>query len=279
MSNAFSRLQKLLPQHGLSRLVGRFTSARHPWIRRPLISTISRAYNISLSDAARKHPDDYLSFDDFFTRELAEGARPLPSNPNAIVSPADGTLSQCGDIQDRCLLQAKGIQYRLGSLLEDEDLARRFDGGWFSTIYLAPADYHRVHVPYDGRLIQSTAIPGALFSVNGRTEAGIIGLFCRNERLVCLFETEFGPMVVVLVGALIVASIDTLWHGPISPYQRIETHQPDLPFERGAELARFRMGSTAIVILPAGVAEARPEIIPGHRVRMGETLAERSDGT
>ncbi len=272
MSNPFSRLQNVLPQHGLSRLVGRLTSSRTPWLKDALIRSLSQFYEISLADAARKQAADYHSFDDFFTRELAPGARPLPDAQNALVSPADGTISQCGPVAQGMLMQAKGIHYRLGSLLYDEQLARQFEGGWFATVYLAPADYHRVHVPFDGTLVGCTAIPGQLFSVNARTEAGIRDLFCRNERLVCRFDTAFGPMVVILVGALIVASIDTVWDGPRSPYPEVRQQQLALPFARGDELGRFRMGSTAIVLTPPGALDPDTSLAPGVRVQMGQSL-------
>jgi phosphatidylserine decarboxylase len=271
MSDPFVALQRVLPQHALSRLAGMFTSSTHPWIRRPLIRLVSQAFGISLDEAARRSPDEYRSFDDFFTRELAPGARPMPSDPNVIVSPADGTVSQTGRISNATLLQAKGIGYSLEGLLTDADLARRLDGGWFATVYLAPADYHRVHMPFDGTLIQTVTVPGALFSVNARTENGVAGLFCRNERLVCVFDTAFGPLAVVLVGALIVASIETVWDGPASPYRDREIRTHALPLARGAEIGRFRMGSTVIVVAPPTC----PDIVgltPGCRMRMGEAL-------
>lgn len=272
MSDFFVRLQNVLPQHGLSRLAGAFTRSHNPLIRRALIGAARRAFDISLADAARRSPDEYRSFDDFFTRELAPGARPLPADPHALASPADGTLSQLGTIERGALVQAKGHTYSARSLLGDAALARQFDGGWFGTIYLAPADYHRVHVPLDGTLIQSTEIPGELFSVNARTEAGLLGLFCRNERLVCLFETETGPLVVVMVGALIVASIDTPWGGPVSPYRQVLVRRHRLPMRRGDELGRFRMGSTAIVITPPGRFRPHAELASGQRVLMGQAL-------
>jgi phosphatidylserine decarboxylase len=271
MSDAFVALQKLLPQHAISRMAGRLTRSSHPWISRTLIRTVARAFDISLDDAARKSLDDYRSFDDFFTRELAAGARPLPADPDVVVAPADGTVSQAGTIGDATLMQAKGVTYSLEGLLTDGALARCFEGGWFATIYLAPADYHRVHMPCAGTLRRTIAIPGALFSVNPRTEAGIHGLFCRNERLVCCFDTAAGPLVVVLVGALIVASIETVWGGPTSPYRTREAREHDLPIERGAEIGRFKMGSTVIVIAPRSFPPlASPR--PGRRLHMGEAL-------
>ena len=217
MSQFFLGLQRVLPQHGLSRLVGWLASSQTPFIRRFFIHSFARAYNISLADAERKHLDDYQSFNDFFTRSLAADARPMPEQPNRLACPVDGTVSQTGRIERDLLMQAKGHQYSLNSLAGET--GKGLDHGDFCTIYLAPSNYHRIHLPCDAKLVETRAIPGALFSVNGVTEEGIPGLFCRNERLVCRFETDAGPMVLVLVGALIVASIETVWSGPASPYR------------------------------------------------------------
>jgi phosphatidylserine decarboxylase len=273
MSDPFVALQKLLPQHLLSRLAGRLTASTHPWVSGPLIRLASRAFDISLADAARKSLDEYRSFDDFFMRELAPGARPLPEGGDVLISPADGTISQLGEISGATLMQTKGVTYSLEALLTDAALARQLEGGWFATIYLAPADYHRVHMPFDGTLRRTIAIPGQLFSVNARTEAGITDLFCRNERLVCFFQTAVGPMVVVLVGALIVASIECVWEGPVSPYRSRVILDHALPLERGAEIGRFRMGSTVIVLTPPGGFAPLPSLAPGERVRYGSVLA------
>jgi phosphatidylserine decarboxylase len=273
MTDPFVALQKLVPQHLVSRLAGRLTASTHPWLSRALIRTASRIFSVSLEDAARTSLDDYRSFDDFFTRELAPGARPMPEDPTALAAPADGTLSRFGTASGGTLIQAKGITYSLESLLCDARLARRFEGGWFATTYLAPADYHRVHMPFSATLRSTTAIPGELFSVNARTEAGISDLFCRNERLVCCFSSAAGPMVVVLVGALIVASIETVWEGPASPFRQLERRDHALTLERGSELGRFKMGSTVIVITPPGSFIPSPELRPGQRIRLGQALA------
>jgi phosphatidylserine decarboxylase len=278
MTDPFAALQRVLPQHLISRLAGHLTSSTHPWISRTLIDLARRTYGISLADAALPSPADYRSFDEFFTRALAPGARPLPDDPQLLVSPADGTISQAGLIERGRLMQAKGVTYSLESLLTDGTLARQLDGGWFGTIYLAPADYHRVHLPLDATLVRTTAIPGALFSVNARTEAAILDLFCRNERLVCCFETSFGPFVVVLVGALIVASIETVWDGPASPYRARSERRYRLALTRGSEIGRFKMGSTVIVLTPRG-AFAPTAARPGQRVRVNEALGRIVAGT
>jgi phosphatidylserine decarboxylase len=268
----FIALQRLLPQHGLSRLVGAVAEAH--WLRRPLIEVFSRVYGVDLSEAGRDSPSAYGSFNDFFTRELKAGARPLAGDARTAVCPADGSVSQAGRIADGRLLQAKGHRYSLAALLgEPERSAARFEGGTFATIYLAPRDYHRVHLPIAGRLTHTRAIPGALYSVNATTEAGIEGLFARNERLVCRFETEAGGLVVVLIGAMIVAGIQTVWPGPASPYGRIEDTCHDGPsLARGAEIGRFFLGSTVIVCTEPGRATLAAGIGAGATVKMGQAL-------
>jgi phosphatidylserine decarboxylase len=268
--NAFVQFQRLLPQHALSRVVGRFATST--LLARPLIGAFSAAYRVDLADAQRKTHRDYSTFNDFFTRELADGARPLPDDPRALVSPVDGTVSQLGTIDDGALLQAKGVAYLLASLLLDSRAARIFNGGWFATIYLAPSNYHRVHVPFDGTLVRSVAVPGQLFSVNARTEAGVERLFCVNERLVMHFKTAAGPLVLVMVGALIVASIETVFEAPQSPYKREVVSAHDRQFVRGEEVGRFLLGSTAIVVLPRDVFKPSKQIRIGTPVRMGEAL-------
>ena len=204
MSHLFGALQRVVPQHGLSRFIGRVAASEQPWIKNLFIRQFARVYGVNLAEAEEDNFDDYRSFNDFFTRALKADARPIA---DGIVCPADGSVSQLGNIDDNRLLQAKGHDYTLQSLAGR--LGSGFENGTFCTVYLAPSDYHRVHLPYGGTLTDTLAVPGALFSVNAATESTIEGLFARNERLVCRFETEFGPMLVVLVGAMIVASIAT----------------------------------------------------------------------
>jgi len=273
MSQAFARLQKVLPQHGLSRIAGRAANSQAPWLRSLLIKQFARLYKVDLTEAEQTNLDDFISFNDFFTRALKPGARPLSTHPQAIVSPADGTVSQLGPIEANQLLQAKGHSYTIQSLAGP--LADGFDGGTFCTIYLAPSDYHRVHLPYDARLAQTLAVPGELFSVNHSTESAIAGLFARNERLVCRFESEAGPMLVILVGAMIVASIETVWPGPSSPYNAELLNRYDLPFKQGQEIGRFLLGSTVICCFPRGTVSLETGLKPGDVVRMGQTLGRR----
>jgi len=269
-SSWFVALQRALPQHGLSRLTGALAKSTAPWIRWPFIHGFAHAYPVDLGEAERGQLDDYHSFNDFFTRALLPDARPLDPDPAAILSPADGVVSQSGHIESGRLLQAKGTRYSLHTLLGRD--APRYVDGSFATIYLAPHNYHRVHLPLAGQLRHTTAIPGQLFSVNARTEAGIADLFCRNERLVCEFETASGGMLVVLVGAMIVASIETVWGGATSPYRTTCENGWDMAFERGAEIGRFLLGSTVIVCLERGRMQLDEGIVAGLPVRVGQRI-------
>lgn len=273
---AFVALQRVLPQHALSRFVGMLARTRAPWIRTPFIRLFARAYDVDLTEAAAGSLDDFATFNDFFTRRLKPGARPLAGDDRTVVSPADGVLSQAGSITSGSLLQAKGHRYALEALLgSDRDFLdpASFEGGLFATIYLAPRDYHRVHLPLAGRLVATRAVPGALYSVNATTETHIDGLFARNERLVCSFETEIGHMAVVLVGAMIVAGIQTVWPGPESPYVRLETTSHERQaFARGAEIGRFLLASTVIVCLPPAALTLASGLRSGSPMRMGQAL-------
>ncbi len=269
--SAFVRLQRVLPQHLLSRLLGRFANSTR--LAQPLIRAFSAAYGVSLEEAERQSFGDYRTFNDFFTRALQPSARPLAEDPDALVSPADGTISQLGPIRSGELLQAKGVRYPLSALLLDDAASRTFDDGWFATIYLAPADYHRVHAPRAGRLQRSLAVPGELFSVNATTEGGIERLFCRNERLVMHFDTAAGPLALVMVGALIVASIETVFEAPLSPYRVQSSAEHDHTFARGEEIGRFLLGSTVIIVVPRDSVVPLAPLAVGSRVRMGEALA------
>jgi phosphatidylserine decarboxylase len=270
MSNLFSRFQKVLPQHQLSRFIGALAASENAAISKIFITQFAKAYNISLYEAERKSLSEYVSFNDFFTRSLEPSARPMPTQRDLLASPVDGAISQLGKIDDSQLMQAKGHKYSLHSLAGDA--ARGLDNGDYCTIYLAPNDYHRIHLPFAGELEQTFAVPGALFSVNAATQEGIEGLFCRNERLVCRFNTEFGPMLVVLVGALIVASIETVWSGPASPYSSQAYNNYSIELNRGDEIGRFLLGSTVICCFPRGAVELNPAVKIGRKIRLGENL-------
>ncbi|OZC03552.1 archaetidylserine decarboxylase [Rubricoccus marinus] len=269
--SAFVRLQKILPQHGLSRAIGRLAASEAPWVRGPLIRAFAKAYDVDMAQAERPDLADYRSFNDFFSRALTPDARPIDPAPEAIVSPADGAVSQTGTIREGKLLQAKGIQYSFRALA-DVCAWPSFEGGAFATVYLSPSDYHRVHLPLAGRLVRTVAIPGKLFSVNATTEAGVQGLFAVNERLVMEFETEHGRMLVIMVGAMVVASIETVWDGPASPYRQRQITEHDLAFETGAEIGRFLLGSSVVLAFEKDRAILDPALAAGTVLRMGERI-------
>jgi phosphatidylserine decarboxylase len=280
-ARVFVALQYLLPQHLLSQLAHQLTRSRLPWFKNLLIRSFMSEYRPDLSEAVDSNPLAYESFNAFFTRGLREGARPLPPEESALVSPVDGSVSQAGPLDGSWLVQAKGIAYTLESLLASDTWAQGFRGGTFATLYLAPTNYHRVHMPAAGTLRAAWYVPGALFSVNTATAAGVPGLFARNERLVCVFGEGPQSFALVLVGALLVGSMSTVWHGevtPRSPRRRIElpldSTRAALTLARGAEMGRFNMGSTVIVVLPPGRAKWRDDLLPGTAVRMGERLGE-----
>lgn len=267
--NAFAALQRVLPKRAISRLAGWAARSEHRLIAQPLIRAFVRHYQVDMAEAAEPSLAGYRSFNAFFTRALKADARPLPEAPEAVVSPADGFLSQFGRIENGRVLQAKGREFSVAALLTDATLAEAYDGGTFFTVYLSPRDYHRVHAPAAATLRRTIEVPGRLFSVNDRTAGAVPGLFARNERLVCVFD-EF---VLVLVGALIVASIETVWEGPRSPYRELLERPATGDFERGAELGRFLLGSTAIVLFPPNVLHPSSDLEPGMPVRMGQMLA------
>ncbi|MEP0545778.1 MAG: archaetidylserine decarboxylase [Rhodothermales bacterium] len=269
--STFVRLQHVLPQHLISRAAGALASSEARWLRGPLIRAFARAYGVNMAEAERPNLASYRSFNDFFTRSLAPDARPIDAAPHSVVSPADGVVSQTGTIERGELLQAKGVRYSFQALA-DTCAGPEFEGGAFATIYLSPSDYHRVHLPLAGRLTRTVAIPGKLFSVNAATEAGVEGLFAVNERLVMEFETAFGTMLVVMVGALVVASIETVWAGPRSPYREQLITKHDLTFEKGAEIGRFLLGSSVVLAFEKDRVRLDAGLAPGTTVRMGRPI-------
>jgi len=271
MQDPIVALQRLLPQPWLARTFGRLARSESPWLRYLLIKLWMRAFSVSLADAARSSADDYVSFEDFFTRELRPDARPQPGDPRAFVSPADGYVHQFGTISDGKLVQAKGIDYALGALLGDVGMAESFRGGWYATIYLSPADYHRVHAPCDAVLRTTIAIPGHAYSVTARTERTLPDLFCRNERLACLLETRVGPMALVMVGAMLVTGIETVWR-PRQPIESFQIDQHSREFRRGEEFGRFTLGSTLVLVLPAHVLVPAQILTDKQRITVGQTL-------
>lgn len=275
IDGGFVTAQHLAPQHSLSRLAGRVADSRHPGLSQRLINGFIRRYGVDMSEAADPDPKAYASFNEFFTRPLHDGARPLEGDERTLACPADGALSQSGTISRGRLFQAKGQSFSAAELTaQPESELAAFEQGRFATIYLSPKDYHRVHMPVAGTLEQTTAIPGRLFSVNPVTTRNVPRLFARNERLVCWFRTEFGPMAVIMVGAMIVAGIETVWGGRVPAGGRDIRHEThDGPhLVRGGEMGRFYLGSTVILMLPRGAFEPAGELAPEQPVRLGEAL-------
>lgn len=273
MSSGFVTFQKLLPKRLLSRFMGLLAASEWWWVKTPFIHIFKRAYGISLAEAKRKQPADYKSFNDFFTRALEADARPLDGGENILISPVDGFVSEFGSIEDGKLLQAKGVHYTAADLLGDEVLANDYVGGSFITLYLAPANYHRIHAATDGTLTRTIALPGELYTVNATTATHLPGLFARNERLTCVYDSPQGPAAIVFVGALIVASIETVWDDADSPYQQKETRDHSFAFKQGDEMGRFLLGSTVVLCLPPDLTFA-DNVQPGATVRMGMRLGE-----
>jgi phosphatidylserine decarboxylase len=278
MDKIFILFQTVVPQHLLSRCTGALAAMRYPlWLKNWLIRQFIRHFNVDMAEAAETDYRHYSCFNDFFTRALYEGARPLATAD--ILCPADGAFSQLGAITDGRLFQAKGRYFTAEDLLGgDEGRAAQFNGGQFATIYLSPKDYHRVHMPMAGRLTATRYIPGQLFSVNGVTAENVDRLFARNERLVCYFETERGPMAMILVGAMIVAGIETVWSGRVAPPPRrpVTVDYASLPgpveLAQGDEMGRFMLGSTVILLFPEGVMSWDEHYQSGISTRMGEAL-------
>ena len=269
----FTTLQSIVPQQKISEIAGRLAQSRHPMVKKTFIRTFASVYGIKLDEYARGSFSQYDSFNDFFTRELKDGVRQIENDPDELVCPADGMISQLGQIDKDQVLQAKGKSYEIGQLLADHALGKAMQDGSFVTVYLAPTNYHRVHMPFDGTLVETIYVPGQLFSVNNETAENIPDLFARNERCVCVFDTEFGKACVVLVGAMIVAGIETVATGKIKRSDTMvrQTHQ--IALKKGDELGRFYLGSTAIVVLPksAGMAwgQGLYNVVP---VTMGQRL-------
>lgn len=271
--NLFTTLQHLIPQTALSELAGKLAASRHPLLKRAIINGFAAAYGIKLTDYQRKSLTEYDNFNDFFTRELDETARPIDQTSNGIICPADGTVSQLGQIFDEQMMQAKSHDYSVGQLLADFDDGNYFADGSFATVYLAPSNYHRVHMPFEGRLTQTRYVPGSLFSVNNTTAENVPDLFARNERLVCMFDTAYGKAAVVLVGAMIVAGIETVATGKIERQTNIKIETHDMKLAKGDELGRFYLGSTAIVVMPkAAGANWLDDIEHGTTVKMGQLI-------
>jgi len=280
MARLFALFQYLLPQHLVSRLTGWLARQETPWLKDALIRVFLKLYRVDMDEAVEPDPHAYGSFNRFFTRALAEGARPLPEDPSVVACPVDGTVSQAGPVEGGELFQAKGFRYSLAALLGGE-FPPELERGRFATIYLAPYNYHRIHAPADARLVEMRYLPGKLFSVNGATVSAVPRLFARNERVACVLGTGFGPMAFVMVGALNVGSIETTWAGEVAPGPDRQASTWRYPADgpgavrltRGEELGRFNLGSTVIVVLPEDGPALERAFRPGAEVRLGQPMA------
>jgi phosphatidylserine decarboxylase len=268
-------LQHLLPQHALSRLAGWIANCRWHWLKTALINDFIRRYQVDLRIAALESVDDYPHFNSFFTRKLKPQLRPIAKGLDEIVSPVDGCVSQAGNIQKDLLFQAKGHFFSLPHLLGDTELAKHFQDGTFATFYLAPKDYHRVHMPQTGTLIETIYVPGQLFSVNQQTTENVTQLFTRNERLVCLFKTEIGFVAIILVGAMLVSGIKTVWPLQLPTKTLSKKHyQENITLEKGTELGHFTMGSTVILLFPKNTMQWSNTIQANAAVQMGTSIGK-----
>ncbi len=278
----FALLQHLVPQHLLSRLVGYLADSEVGWIKNSFIGLFNRHFKLNMAEALVEDPKSYASFNAFFTRALKPDARPIDPDPSRLVCPADGAVSQLGSIDHGRIFQAKGHSYSLTTLLGgDPAVAEPFVNGRFATIYLSPRDYHRVHMPLEGRLREMIYVPGDLFSVNDSTTREVTDLFARNERLVALFDTPAGPMAMVLVGAMIVAGIETVWAGQVAPQPRtvqrtsyVASDPDPLVLAKGEEMGRFKLGSTVILLFGDDAINWQQQYSAGSVTRLGEPLAD-----
>ncbi|MBC8380929.1 MAG: archaetidylserine decarboxylase [Pseudomonadales bacterium] len=274
----FVAAQRILPKHALSRMIGRVAESKRPWLKNILIKRAIAAFNINMQEAQSDSLDDYENFNAFFTRALKKEARPIDSHHNGIACPADGVVSQAGNISENKILQAKGIDYSVSRILGSSTEANHYKNGSFATIYLSPKDYHRVHMPITGKLLRTRYIPGELFSVNDLTAQSLNGLFARNERLVCEFESELaGQFSVIFVGAMLVAGIETVWGGFEQPgvgaVRDNDLSDQSLIYTKGDEIGRFKFGSTIVLLFGKDAASGLDALLPQAPVSMGESIA------
>ncbi|MHA6820911.1 archaetidylserine decarboxylase [Ralstonia pseudosolanacearum] len=274
----FVQLQHLLPKLLITRLLGSFARRRCGALTQWAIRRFVARYNVNLAEAMQTEPGAYATFNDFFTRALRPGARPLATA--RLICPVDGAISQFGRIERDQIFQAKGKSFSSSALLAgNEAQARQFDDGLFATLYLSPRDYHRIHMPCDGRLISMRYVPGELYSVNPATARAIDALFARNERVVCDFDSPHGPFALVLVGAAIVGSIATAWHGVVNPPRSRSVRHWDyrdrhITLKQGEEMGRFLLGSTVVLLFPQGPLQFNPDWAPTRAVHLGEAMAD-----
>ncbi len=276
----FIALQHIIPQHLLSKMMWRLTRCEYRWFLNILLPLFIRQFKVNMDEAKNSDWRSYSSFNDFFTRELNESAREIASDEKIISSPVDGAVSQLGKIKDDLIFQAKGHAYSLTQLLGDsKKLTKIFKNGQFNTIYLSPKDYHRIHMPVEGTLKEMIHVPGQLFSVNPTTVNNVPALFARNERVICLFDTPVGEMAMILVGAIFVGSIETVWHGEVTPPTAKEIRnwlydEEKLHYAKGEEMGRFNMGSTVILLYANKKMEWEKELAAEQTLRLGEAIGK-----
>ncbi len=274
-------LQYLLPHHFLTAIINKLARVKTRWFKNAMINFIAKRFSVDWSEALLTKPDDYPHFNAFFTRRLKPGVRPLATEENALLCPVDGAISSFGSIREGRVFQAKGQDFSCAELLADHEQASAFKNGEYITIYLSPKDYHRIHMPMAGNLTQMTHIPGRLFSVAPYTVDAVPRLFARNERSAHHFESEYGAHALVLVGAMLVASMETVWHGVLNPPRAKQVKyfnysEGEVALQRGAEMGRFNMGSTVILLFPENSLRWNSDLVPGKLVRMGESLGTLS---
>jgi phosphatidylserine decarboxylase len=272
--------QYLLPKQALTVLAGKLAGAQAGSVTTSVIRWFVGRYGVNMTEAANPDIASYASFNEFFTRPLREGVRPLAAAD--FICPVDGAISQFGNIARDQIFQAKGHSYSTTALVGgDRELAARFENGSFATLYLSPRDYHRIHMPCAGRLMRMIHVPGALFSVNPVTARGVPGLFARNERVVCVFDSPHGPFVLVLVGATIVGSMATVWHGVVNPprpghLRDWNYSDQQIEFKKGDEMGRFLLGSTVVMLFPEDVLQFNPGWVPAQAIRLGEAMGSKT---
>lgn len=276
-ADIFIAAQRILPKHALSRMIGRVAESQRPWLKNILIKRAIAAFNINMQEAKSDNLDDYDSFNAFFTRALKDEARPIHADSKSVVCPADGVVSQAGNISKNKILQAKGIDYSVGRILGNSVEANHYHDGSFATIYLSPKDYHRVHMPISGKLLRTRYIPGELFSVNDQAAQNLNGLFARNERLICEFESDLaGQFSVIFVGAMLVAGIETVWGGFEQPgpsaVREHDLSDQSLSYVKGDEIGRFKFGSTIVLLFGKDTVRGLDALLPQSPVSMGQSI-------
>ena len=276
----FIALQHIIPQHLLSKMMWKLTRCEYKWLLKLILPFFIRQFKVNMEEAKESSWKNFVSFNAFFTRKLKDDAREICSDVKSLASPVDGAVSQLGKINSDLIFQAKGHAYSLTQLLGDrEDLGEKFQNGEFNTIYLSPKDYHRIHMPIDGTLKEMIHVPGELFSVNPTTVENVPALFARNERVICLFDTAAGPMAMILVGAIFVGSIETIWHGEVTPPTRKDIRnwkydEEKISYSKGEEMGRFNMGSTVILVHANNKIEWNDSLKAEQVVRLGEALGQ-----